>query len=200
MTTEPMSGRGGAAAAPPGPTLAVPLEAVNDVPLPLEHGPAGAKPASGFRWVVLTLVFFAITINYIDRMVIGILAPDLRKQYGIGDEAYGYITSAFALSYAFGQMVSGRWLDWIGTRIGYAVALAAWSIASILHAFAKSSWGFGIARGLLGLTESPAYPAAVKTLAEWFPKKERAFATGIFNSGTNIGALITPLLVPWARS
>ena len=191
MTTEPLSG----AAPPVADPAAVPPAAVNDVPLAANV--VAAAPATGFRWVVLTLVFFAITINYIDRMVISILAPDLRRQYNIGDEAYGYITSAFALSYAFGQLVSGRWLDWIGTRIGYAVALAAWSIASVLHAFARSSWTFGIARGLLGVTESPAYPAAVKTLAEWFPKKERALAMGFANAGANVGAVVAPLLVPW---
>src|SRR4051794_11815874 len=155
----------------------VPAEAVNALPVDYESG----RRATRFRWVILGLVFFAITINYIDRMVIGILAPDLRKQYGIGDEAYGYITSAFALSYAFGQMISGRWLDWIGTRVGYAIALAAWSMAAMLHGLARSATGFGFARGLLGVTESPAYPAAVKTLAEWFPKKERALAMGFAN-------------------
>src|SRR5439155_24623105 len=132
----------------------------NDVPRAANL--AAASRASRYRWVVLGLVFFAITINYIDRMVIGILAPDLRRQYGIGDEAYGYITSAFALSYAFGQMVSGRWLDWIGTRLGYAVALAAWSGAAMLHGLSRGALSFGAARALLGVTESPAYPAAVK--------------------------------------
>ena len=190
MTTEPAPGAGAIPAARP-----VPLAAVNDVPLAANI--AEAAPATRFRWVVLALVFAAITINYIDRMVISILAPDLRKQYNIGDEAYGYITSAFALSYAFGQMVSGRWLDWVGTRIGYAVALGAWSIAAVLHAFARSSWGFGIARGLRGVTESPAYPAAVKTLAEWFPKKERALAMGFANAGANVGAVAAPIMVPW---
>ena len=191
MTPEPVTGAAPTAV----PSATAPPAAVNE--LPLANDIAGARPATGFRWIVLTLVFFAITINYIDRMVISILAPDLRRQYNIGDEAYGYITSAFALSYAFGQMVSGRWLDWVGTRIGYAVALAAWSVASIFHAFARSSWGFGIARGLLGVTESPAYPAAVKTLAEWFPKKERALAMGFANAGANVGAVAAPLLVPW---
>ena len=194
MTTEPMSG-----AAPTRPALAVPPEAVNDAPLPLDPAVA-EKPASGFRWVVLTLVFFAITINYIDRMVMGILAPDLRERFQISNTAYGYITSAFGLSYALGQMVSGRWLDWIGVRIGYAIALAAWCVASMLHAIPRSAFGFGVARAFLGVTESPAYPAAVKTLAEWFPKRERAFAMGFANAGANVGAILAPIMVPWLAS
>jgi ACS family hexuronate transporter-like MFS transporter len=156
-----------------------------------------ARPRTKFRWVILALVFFAITINYIDRMVISILAPGLKKEYGISEEAYGYITAAFALSYALGQSVSGRWLDWIGVRIGYAVALGGWCIASMLTGFAKSPLGFGVARGLLGVTESPAYPAAIKTLAEWFPKRERALAMGVANAGANVGAVAAPLAVPW---
>src|SRR5688572_7729311 len=161
MTTEPMSGAAPTPAGPPD-AATVPPEAVNDLPLSPEY--AAAKAASGFRWVVLALVFFAITINYIDRMVMGILAPDLREKFNIDNRAYGYITAAFGLSYALGQMVSGRWLDWIGVRIGYAVALTSWSIASMLHALSTSALGFGLFRGLLGVTESPAYPAAVKTL------------------------------------
>lgn len=163
--------------------------------LPIDYATANAP--TRFRWVVLAMVFFAITINYIDRMVIGILAPDLKRQYHISDEAYGYITSAFAICYALGQMVSGRWLDRIGTRIGYAVALAAWSVAAMFHGFARGPWGFGAARGFLGVTESPAYPAAVKTLAEWFPKKERALAMGFANAGANVGAVAAPIMVPW---
>jgi ACS family hexuronate transporter-like MFS transporter len=193
MPTEPTVG---VAAAPPSlPTgAAVPSPGANT----LEYANALAAPtASRFRWVVLALVFFAITINYIDRMVMGILAPDLREAYQIDNLAYGYITAAFGLSYALGQMVSGRWLDWIGVRVGYAVALTAWSAASMLHALSRSAWGFGFFRGVLGVTESPAYPAAVKTLAEWFPKKERALAMGVANAGANVGAVLAPAMVPW---
>jgi ACS family hexuronate transporter-like MFS transporter len=164
-------------------------------PTPLSYAPM--RPASRFRWVILTLVFFAITINYVDRMVIGILAPSLRERFNIGEEAYASITTAFALSYALGQLVCGRLLDWVGTRIGYAVALAAWSIASIAHALARTAGGFAIARGFLGVTESPAYPAAVKTIGEWFPKKERALAMGVANAGANVGAVAAPAAVPW---
>src|SRR5688572_4061087 len=139
MTTEPMSGAAPTPAGPPD-AATVPPEAVNDLPLSPEY--AAAKAASGFRWVVLALVFFAITINYIDRMVMGILAPDLRERFQISNTAYGYITSAFGLSYALGQMVSGRWLDWVGVRLGYAIALAGWCVASMLHALPRSAFGF----------------------------------------------------------
>jgi MFS transporter, ACS family, hexuronate transporter len=179
---------------PPAPA-AVAVAAAPDHALPLEGG--GRPATSGYRWVVLALVFFAITINYIDRMVMGILAPDLRAKFNIDDQAYGYITSAFGLSYAMGQMVSGRWLDWIGTRIGYAIALVSWSAASMLHATVGSAFGFGLARALLGVTESPAYPAATKTIAEWFPRRERALAMGFVNAGGNVGAILAPAMVPW---
>ena len=130
-------------------------------------------------------------------MVLGILAPDLQKAYHISEQAYGYIGFAFAWSYALGQSAAGAWLDRIGTRLGYAIALAAWSVVSGLHALARGAWSFGIMRGLLGVSESPAFPAATKTLAEWFPKRERALAFGVVNSGTNIGAVLAPLIVPW---
>src|SRR3954453_19597042 len=164
--------------------------------LPLEYE-AVARPETGYRWVILTLVFFAITINYVDRLVMGILDGDLQKSYNINDVQYGYIQAAFALSYAAGQLASGAWLDRVGTRIGYTVSLLGWSVASMLHALARGPWGFGIMRGLLGVTESPAYPAATKTLAEWFPRRERAFAMGFVNAGGNVGAILAPLVVPW---
>lgn len=157
----------------------------------------GAPRTSHFRWFILGMVFFGITINTIDRMVLGILAPDLQKAYHISEQAYGYIGFAFAWSYALGQSAAGAWLDRIGTRLGYAIALAAWSVVSGLHALARGAWSFGIMRGLLGVSESPAFPAATKTLAEWFPKRERALAFGVVNSGTNIGAVLAPLIVPW---
>src|SRR5688572_22392692 len=116
------------------------------------------RKASRFRWVILGLLFTATAINYMDRMVMGILAPDLQKLYSISDQQYGYIQSAFALSYAFGQLMAGGLLDRIGVKIGFAVALAGWSIASILHALAKTPLGFGLARGLLGVAESPNFP------------------------------------------
>ncbi|HEY8747298.1 MAG TPA: MFS transporter [Tepidisphaeraceae bacterium] len=149
-----------------------------------------------FRWVILALVFFGTTVNYMDRLVLGVLAPDLKRQFAITDEGYGHIQAAFALSYALGQLVSGRVLDWIGTRLGYAIALFGWSIASILHVVARSAFGFGAARSLLGVCESPNFPAAVKVLSEWFPKRERALGMGVVNSGTIAGAVLVPLVVP----
>jgi ACS family hexuronate transporter-like MFS transporter len=163
--------------------------------LSTEGGPL--RRITRFRWVILGLVFFATTVNYLDRMVMGILASDLQRLYSISDVQYGYIQSAFALSYAAGQLICGAFLDVIGVKLGFAVALTAWSIASISHAFARGPWGFGIARGLLGISESPNFPAATKTLSEWFPKRERAFAFGFVNAGTNMGAIMAPIAVPW---
>jgi len=150
-----------------------------------------------FRWWILALVFLGTTLNYLDRMVMGVLAPGLQVQYHISDRQYGFIQGAFALSYAFGQLFSGRVLDQIGTRIGYALALIGWSIAAMLHAIVAGPWGFGIMRGLLGISESPAFPAAAKAVAEWFPRRERAFAFGFINAGTNMGAILSAAIVPW---
>ena len=149
------------------------------------------------RWWILGLVFLGTSLNYLDRMVMGILAPDLQRQYLISDVQYGYIQSAFAMSYAFGQVFAGRMLDQIGTRIGYALALVAWSTASMFHAMAHGAWGFGFMRTLLGISESPAFPAAAKSVAEWFPRRERAFAFGFVNAGTNMGVILASALVPW---
>lgn len=159
--------------------------------------PSSSRPATHFRWVILALFFFGTTVNYLDRMVMGILAPDLQKAYAITDAQYGYIQSAFALAYAFGQLGSGNMLDRVGIRVGYAVALAAWSVASILHVLARGPWSFGFMRALLGVSESPNFPAAAKMVAEWFPRRERAFAFGFINAGTNMGAILAPAMVPW---
>lgn len=158
---------------------------------------AGRPAASRFRWVILILVFFAITVNYVDRLVMAVLGPDLKARFQINDQTYGYIGSAFALAYAGGQLIAGRWLDRVGTRVGFAVALAAWSLSAMAHALARGAWGFVACRALLGFAESPAFPAAAKTLAEWFPRRERAFAFGFVNAGTNMGAILAPLVVPW---
>ena len=149
-----------------------------------------------YRWTICSLIFFATTINYLDRQVIGILKPTLSTSLGIDEAQYGFIIMAFTTAYALGMLVAGRIIDWLGTKIGYALSLIGWSIAAIIHALAKAPFGFGVARGLLGLFEAGNFPAAIKTTAEWFPKKERAFATGIFNSGANVGAIVAPLVVP----
>jgi ACS family hexuronate transporter-like MFS transporter len=150
-----------------------------------------------FRWVIVALVFLATTINYVDRQVIGILAPILQKDIGWTEIEYGYIVTAFTAAYAIGLLLVGRIMDIIGTKKGYAGALTGWSFAAIGHAIAGSAFGFGAARFALGFFEAGNFPAAVKTVAEWFPKKERAFATGLFNAGSNAGAIIAPLVVPF---
>lgn len=150
-----------------------------------------------YRWTICALIFFATTVNYLDRQVIGILKPLLKTDLGIGEAEYGYIVTAFQLAYAVGMILAGRIIDKIGTKIGYALSLIFWSIAAMAHALARGPVGFGIARAFLGISEAGNFPAAIKTVAEWFPKKERALATGIFNSGTNIGAILAPIVVPW---
>jgi len=154
------------------------------------------KQIGRYRWTICALMFFATTINYMDRQVIGILKGTLETQLGIGEADYGYIITFFTIAYAIGLVVAGRLIDWLGTKIGYALSLFGWSLASMAHALAKGPIGFGIARGFLGVFESGNFPSAIKATAEWFPKKERALATGIFNSGANIGAVLAPVLVP----
>src|SRR5919205_632678 len=158
----------------------------------------GANTRIGrYRWLICALLFFATTVNYVDRLVFGILGPELQKQFGWTAKDYTDIVFWFEVAYAIGLLGAGRVLDWIGTRAGYAISLTWWSLASILHAFMASVAGFSVARFLLGLGESGNFPAAIKTVAEWFPKKERALATGIFNAGSNVGAIIAPLTVPY---
>jgi MFS transporter, ACS family, hexuronate transporter len=150
-----------------------------------------------YRWMICGLLFFATTVNYIDRQVLGILAKDLKTAIGWTEVDYGNIVAAFNVAYAFGLLIAGRLMDRIGTRIGYAMAIIWWSLAAMAHALARTPFGFGVARAALGVGEAGNFPAAIKTTAEWFPKKERAFATGIFNAGSNVGAIVAPLTVPW---
>jgi MFS transporter, ACS family, hexuronate transporter len=179
--------------------------------------PSAAPTRTGYvRWIVCALLFFAATINYIDRQVIGLLKPTLQKEFGWTELDYGDIVFSFQLAYAIGFLIAGRLIDRLGTRTGFAVAIVVWSIAAMGHAeapaagpfvgsllgmfglgYSTSVAGFMAMRFLLGLGEAGNFPASIKTVAEWFPKRERALATGIFNSGTNVGALVTRLAVPW---
>jgi len=157
-----------------------------------------ARPsAPRLRWYVCGLLFFATTINYVDRQVLGLLKPTLEKELHWREADYGWIVFAFQLAYALMMPFAGRFIDWAGTRLGYAVAVALWSMAAMGHALARSALGFGVARFSLGLSESANFPAAIRTVADWFPQRERALATGIFNSGANIGAILAPLAVPF---
>jgi ACS family hexuronate transporter-like MFS transporter len=176
------------------------------------HAPAGGS----FRWVICALLFFAATINYIDRQVIGILKPTLQAEFGWSEIDYADIVFAFQLAYAVGLLMAGGLMDRLGARRGFVLAIVVWSLAAMAHAeatlfgpfaatvlsafglsYSASVAGFIVARFALGLGEAGNFPAAIKVVADWFPKRERAFATGLFNSGTNIGALMTPLIVPW---
>jgi MFS transporter, ACS family, hexuronate transporter len=178
-------------------------------------GVASASKAGYYRWYVCGLLFFASVINYIDRQVIGILKPTLQQQFGWSELDYGDIVFSFQLAYAIGFLFAGRLMDTLGTRVGFSIAIVVWSVAAMAHAwvmyfggamaamlsvfgltYSASVAGFMGARFALGLGEAGNFPGAIKTVAEWFPRKERAFATGIFNAGTNIGALLTPLIVP----
>jgi len=192
----------------------------NPTPDRLESPPAA--PVGRYRWVVCGLLFLATTINYIDRQVISLLKPTLSAEYNWTETDYSYIIFNFTLAYAIGLVVVGRVIDKLGTKLGYALAIIFWSIAAMAHALAPSYGGplipslaldsktgftfvtlagavagFSLARFGLGLGEAGNFPASIKAVAEWFPKRERALATGVFNSGTNVGALVAPLVVPW---
>jgi MFS transporter, ACS family, hexuronate transporter len=169
-------------------------------------GPAALSPtdqrnsgmlAGRFRWVICGLLLLGVTKNYMDRQVLGVLKGPLQHEFSWNEIDYGNLVFAFQTAYALGMLFVGRMIDRLGTRIGYAVAVVFWSLASMGHAIANSLTGFVIARSALGFGEAGVFPASIKCIAEWFPKKERALATGIFNAGTNIGAIVTPLIVPW---
>jgi MFS transporter, ACS family, hexuronate transporter len=156
-----------------------------------------AAKVGNYRWTICSLVFFATTVNYLDRQVISLLKPTLEKEFNWAESDYSNIVIAFQFAYALGMIGAGRIIDKIGTKLGYALTLILWSIACMLHAFATGTFSFMGYRAFLGVTEAGNFPAAFKTIAEWFPRKERAFAGGIFNSGTNVGAILAPIVVPW---
>jgi ACS family hexuronate transporter-like MFS transporter len=149
------------------------------------------------RWTVCAMLFAATSINYMDRQVIAILKPTLEHSIGMTEVSYGYIVDAFQIAYAIGLLAAGRLIDKLGTRIGYMLVMAVWSFSAMGHALASTVLEFGFARFFLGLGESGTFPAAIKTVAEWFPQNERSLATGIFNSGANVGAILAPAIAPW---
>ena len=149
------------------------------------------------RWTICAMLFVATSINYMDRQVIGLLKPTLQQNIGLTEVNYGYIIAAFQLAYAIGLISAGRLVDRLGSRIGYPLFMGVWSLATIAHALAGSAFGFGVARFFLGLGEAGNFPAALKTVANWFPQRERSLATGILNAGTNVGAILAPATVPW---
>lgn len=153
-----------------------------------------------YRWLIVVLLFTATTINYLDRQIIGLLKPILEVEFNWTETDFARIVIAFTAAYAVGLLAFGWFVDKVGTKLGYAITVVFWSIAGMLHALARSAVGFGIARIGLGLGEAGNYPAAVKTVAEWFPQKERALATGLFNAGTSVGVVVALLLVPWILS
>ncbi len=156
-----------------------------------------------YRWTICTLVFFATSVNYLDRNVLGLLKQTLSDAgvFGVNkanqELNYSTVVICFQFAYALGMLAAGRVIDWVGTKAGYAYSLIGWSLAAIGHAFGHHTWSFGFWRAILGITESGNFPAANKTITEWFPKKERAFATGLYNSGANVGAIVAPLCVPY---
>ena len=154
------------------------------------------RKKTNFRWAVVGLLFFATTVNYFDRFLMGILAPILESEIGWTEQQYGYIIASFQFAYAGGTLLMGYLIDRLGTRWGFTLAVTLWSLASMAHAAARSWIGFALARVGLGLSEAGNFPAAIKTVAEWFPKKERAFATGLFNGGSNVGAILAPITIP----
>ena len=158
------------------------------------------KSASGFRWTIVALLFFATTINYLDRQIIGLLKPILEKEFAWTETDYGRIVAAFTAAYALGLLSFGRLIDKVGTKMGYTISVTVWSVMSMAHAAASGVMGFTIARVGLGLGEAGNYPAAVKAVSEWFPKKERALATGLFNAGTSLGVVFALFITPFILS
>jgi ACS family hexuronate transporter-like MFS transporter len=150
----------------------------------------------GYRWTILALLFAATTINYVDRQILGILAPTISRALHWTETDYGDVVSWFTLAYSLGFLIAGRWIDKVGVKRGLGAAVVVWSLASVAHALARTAAGFSIARAALGVGESAIFPGSLKSVAEWFPKRERALAAGLFNAGTNTGAIVAPLIVP----
>ncbi|CCH57188.1 major facilitator superfamily MFS_1 [Fibrisoma limi BUZ 3] len=161
---------------------------------------ATVATSKNYRWLIVVLLFAATSINYLDRQIIGLLKPLLEVEFNWTETQYARIVIAFTAAYAVGLLAFGWFIDRVGTKVGYTVTIVWWSIAGMLHALARSAFGFGVARVGLGLGEAGNYPAAVKAVAEWFPQKERGLATGLFNAGTSLGVVAALLIVPWILS
>ena len=161
-----------------------------------EAAPPIPVKVSNYRWLICGLLFAAMVINYVDRQMLGVLKPTLSKEFGWTETQYADIIFYFQASYALAYLLFGRFIDRVGARWGFGIAFLIWQVAHIAHAGARSLTGFIAARVFLGIGEGGGFPGGIKAVAEWFPKKERAFATGLFNAGTNIGAIVTPLVVP----
>jgi ACS family hexuronate transporter-like MFS transporter len=159
--------------------------------------PKSRPETSHARWLICGLLFFAATVNYMDRQVIGLLKPTLQAQFGWTEVGYSNIVFSFQLAYGASLLFIGKLIDRLGTRKGFSLAVLFWSLSAMAHAAAGSVFQFAAARFSLGIGEAGSFPASIKAVAEWFPKKERALATGLFNSGSNVGAIVTPLMVPW---
>ena len=164
--------------------------------IPQSSGLASEHSSSNYRWIICALLFFATTINYIDRQILSLIKPILDHDLKWTNEQFGWVNSLFQGAYAFSYLGFGWFIDKYGTKIGYSVSILAWSLAAAAHALVNTIPGFGAARVALGLGEGGNFPAAIKSIAQWFPAKERAFATTLFNSGANIGALLAPALIP----
>lgn len=155
-------------------------------------GATALAPATRYRWWILSLLFFATTVNYLDRILLGFLYPIIRQELHITDQQYGYVQACFSAAYTIGFLIMGKFIDKVGTRVGYLVSLTWWSLAAALHAFSGSVFALGFWRAVLGLGEAGNFPAAIKSVTEWFPKQDRAFATGIFNAGSNVASMVGP--------
>jgi MFS transporter, ACS family, aldohexuronate transporter len=165
--------------------------------LKLEQASPPLSSVGRYRWIVCALLFFATTINYMDRQILSLLKPILDNQMGWTNEQFGAINSAFQGAYAIGGLLFGWLVDRIGSKVGYTISITGWSFAALGHALVSSLGGFFAARACLGITEAGNFPTSIKTVALWFPKKERAFATSLFNSGANVGPIIAPIIFPW---
>ena len=176
------------------------MDSLPDFQKASDAGAQAPQPWRGvgrFRWVICTVLLLGVTKNYVDRLIIGLLKTTLQHDLGWSEIDYGNLVFAFTAAYAVGTLALGRMIDWLGTRLGYALAMAAWSLASMAHGLCGSLTSFLGARCALGFSEAAVFPASLKAVAEWFPTRERALAAGIFNAGSNLGAIITPLVVPW---